>query len=172
MESIMNGHLAPKVRLEHRNVLAHLRACGKWISIQITFQFLIPFLQESMQGRQRTHLSSGLGRALVKYRTNGAGRYTYDRRFYLPFRRHFEYVLPSTRVLLRFYFATARRFFLYEDWKAPWSCLRDDVIARRAVKWFLRRIAQEGIKRSRTFGNPITENTRETILNESYSTWP
>lgn len=77
MESVINGHLVPKIRLEHRNMLAHLETCEKRISIQITFQFLVPFLEESMQGRQRTHLSSGLGRALVKYRTNGAGRYTY-----------------------------------------------------------------------------------------------
>ncbi|TGZ52951.1 hypothetical protein DBV15_00572, partial [Temnothorax longispinosus] len=41
------------------------------------------------------------GAPLSSTRTNGAGRYTYDRRFYLLFRRQFEYALPSTGVLLR-----------------------------------------------------------------------
>lgn len=57
------------------------RAGAKRISIQITFQFLphlLPLLDESAQGRRRSHLSSGLGRALVKRRPNGArDRYTY-----------------------------------------------------------------------------------------------
>jgi len=125
-----------------------------------------------MQGRQGTHLSSGLGCALVKYRTNGTGRYTtYDRRFYLPFRRHFEYVLPSTGVLLR-------RFTL----RPPGAFLSTKIEKLRGPAFTMTLSSDEQLngfsegsygkgKRSRTFGKPITENTRETTLNESYSTW-
>jgi len=145
---------------------AHLRTCEKRISIQITFQFLVPFLRKSMQGRQRTHLSSGLERALVKYRTNGAGRYTYDRRFYLSFRRHFEYVLPSTGVLLR-------RFTL----RPPGAFFSMKIEKLRGSAFTMTLSSDEQLnglkgKRSQTFGNPITENTRETTFNESYSIRP
>lgn len=146
-------------------MLGRLETCGKRISIQITFQFLVPFLEESMQGRQRTHLSSGLERALVKYRTNGAGRYTYDRRFYLLFRRQFEYVLPSTGVLLRRFTLRPPGTFFFLSAKI--EKLRGSTFAMTLSRDEQLNGFHDGShgkgERSRTFGNPITENTTEEL---------